>query len=212
MWIVTETHKQQNLGIFTLNLSFPLAKRFPVLVLHTWIAIHVVFTAKVILPGSGTKPGQGHRGILVVGFWVFLHLALSEKLSKSSPQWIWVLLYFWGLSYIRNQVVWSLRLCWWRCQISLRAPDHSPSVSCYHFALRNKESEIKSQRGYVKGEHIPTFLAKVHSLLEKTERCLSPGSESPLCTAKVWGMERYLLCAEYSTYALGRGNKTDKKI
>lgn len=113
MWIVTETHKQQNLGIFTLNLSFPLAKRFPVLVLHTWIAIHVVFTAKVILPGSGTKPGQGHRGILVVGFWVFLHLALSEKLSKSSPQWIWVLLYFWRLSYIRNQVGWSLRLCWW---------------------------------------------------------------------------------------------------
>lgn len=31
------------------------------------------------------KPGQGHRDILVqYGLEVFLHLALSEKLSKSS--------------------------------------------------------------------------------------------------------------------------------
>lgn len=38
---------QWRLRIFTLNLSFPLVKEFPVLMIHTWIGVSVTsFTAK----------------------------------------------------------------------------------------------------------------------------------------------------------------------
>lgn len=83
---VTETHEQWRLRIPTLILAFPLAKGFPVLMLHIWIGIHVSINCEgEIHMALGQKPGQGQRDTLV---WycleVFLHLALSEKLSKSS--------------------------------------------------------------------------------------------------------------------------------
>lgn len=46
LWVVTETHEQQRLRIFTLILGFPLAKGFPVLMLHIWIGIHVSINCK----------------------------------------------------------------------------------------------------------------------------------------------------------------------
>lgn len=86
LWVVRETHEQWRHRIFILNLSFPFVVGFPVFMLHIWTGI----TVRVHCKGEmyvtlGQKPGQGHRNILVWwGLEVFLHLALSEKLSKSS--------------------------------------------------------------------------------------------------------------------------------
>lgn len=66
LWIATETCKQWRMRIFTLNLSFPLAKGFPVLMLHIWIRISMSTHCEgEIYMALGQKPGQGHRDILV---------------------------------------------------------------------------------------------------------------------------------------------------
>lgn len=96
-------------------ICFPLARGFPVLTLHIWMGISMsVYCKGEIYMALEQKPGQGPRDRLVwKGLEVFVHLALSEKLSTSSCWWIWIQLYFWRPSCVRNKIEWSFLSCWW---------------------------------------------------------------------------------------------------